>query len=320
MNTETFTKPSQIRRENLKAQLKAAAYQINLDWQEFLRHPLGVLGLIMAILFCLMPLIYWVLMTFFWNPSVYDPAIGFDMQTINPSLPSWRHLLGTDGSGHDVFSMLLQNSKQSIIVGMMAGLVASVIGTILGALASYYRNRWLDFLISNLADALLLIPAPLFMVMISLVFLGMSPWQFGIIYGVLVGCSTVALVMRSMGLTMIVKPFIQAAKVSGGNGFHIIIRHLIPQMIPMSVLYFMVTVTGAVVADGFASFFGSTRTYSGNWGTMIYNAMMNGFTFGGDPLWHVILPPALSLSLFAASFYFISMGLQRIATPSLREI
>lgn len=320
MTTSQNRANSQIRRENLKAQIKAAAYQFNLDWREFIHHPLGILGLIMAVLFCLMPLIYWVLMRYFWNPTVYDPMIGFDMQTMNPSMPSLRHLLGTDGSGHDVFSMLLHASKQSIIVGMMAGLVASVIGTFLGALAAYYRNRWPDFLISNIADALLLIPAPLFMVMISLVFLGMSPWEFGILYGLLVGCSSVALVMRSMGLTTIVKPFIQAAKVSGGNSLHIILQHLIPQMIPMSVLYFMVTVTGAVVADGFASFFGSTRTYSGNWGTMIYNAIMNGYNFGGEPLWNVILPPALSLSLFAASFYFISMGLQRIANPSLREI
>jgi ABC-type dipeptide/oligopeptide/nickel transport system permease subunit len=81
----------------------------------------------------------------------------------------------------------------------------------------------------------------------------------------------------------------------------------------------MFTVAGAVVADGFVSFFGTTTTAELSWGQMIYNGFTLGEAFGLPPQWNVLIPPAICLSLFAASFYFLSLGMQQVANPSLRE-
>jgi ABC-type dipeptide/oligopeptide/nickel transport system permease subunit len=78
----------------------------------------------------------------------------------------------------------------------------------------------------------------------------------------------------------------------------------------------MLAVTGAVVADGFIAFFGFSRNYL-NWGTMIYSSFVYSYQFRVGTEWHVLIPPALALSLFAAAFYFVSRGLHDVADPHL---
>jgi ABC-type dipeptide/oligopeptide/nickel transport system permease subunit len=74
-----------------------------------------------------------------------------------------------------------------------------------------------------------------------------------------------------------------------------------------------------VVADGFISFFGLTRTVS-NWGTLIYDAFVYG-NIGAttEKLWWMLLPAAIFFSLFALGFYLVSRGLHRVASPTIRE-
>jgi ABC-type dipeptide/oligopeptide/nickel transport system permease subunit len=82
----------------------------------------------------------------------------------------------------------------------------------------------------------------------------------------------------------------------------------------------MIAVTGAVVADGFISFFGLTRTVS-NWGTIIYDSFVYGQlgSSSGTGIWHMLLPAAACFSLFALGFYLVSRGLHRVASPTIRE-
>jgi ABC-type dipeptide/oligopeptide/nickel transport system permease subunit len=90
-------------------------------------------------------------------------------------------------------------------------------------------------------------------------------------------------------------------------------------MLPLAAVQMMLTVIGAVIAYGFIAFVGITRAGL-SWGSMIYQA----FTFSIDMLgktpWLQMLSPAIALSLFAASFYFVSRGLHEIAEPRLRRM
>jgi peptide/nickel transport system permease protein len=111
----------------------------------------------------------------------------------------------------------------------------------------------------------------------------------------------------------------EAAHAAGGGAIHQITKHLLPAMLPLAALQMMIAVVGAVVADGFISFFGLTRTTS-NWGAVIYN----GFVYAGisnaqGSLWHMLLPAALCFSLFALGFYLVSRGLHLVASPALRD-
>jgi peptide/nickel transport system permease protein len=136
------------------------------------------------------------------------------------------------------------------------------------------------------------------------------------LYGILNGLGGVAIVMRSQALTILPKSFVQAARLTGASNFHIITTHLIPHMLPLVVVNMMMTVTGAIFADGFIAFMGLSRA-SLNWGSMIYDS----FTYMGinaAVTWNVLVPAALSISLFAASFYMISQGLYLVVEPRSR--
>ncbi|MFH1635638.1 MAG: ABC transporter permease subunit [Chloroflexota bacterium] len=122
-----------------------------------------------------------------------------------------------------------------------------------------------------------------------------------------------------MSSYVVSKPFMEAAHIAGGGAWHIITKHLLPAMLPLAALQMMIAVSGSVVADGFISFFGLTRTVN-NWGTIIYNAFVYTNIGGsGSSIWHMLLPAAMSFSLFALGFYLVSRGLHKVASPTLRE-
>ncbi len=305
------------RGRRLRLRASAAWRRFRGDWQVFAQNRLAVLGLVVILLFGIMSVAHPVLMATVWQKSVYDPVTGYDMEAMHPSPPSTRHLLGTDALGRDVLSMLLAATTPAFIVGLAAALTTAVIGTTIGVISAYYRGT-VDAICMHLADAFLLLPAPLFMVIVGMRFREIGPVPLGLIYGLITGAGGAAIVMRSHALTVVAKPFIEAARIAGGGGRHIISMHIVPHMLPLSALYMMLAVTGAVIADAFISFFGFSRGYL-NWGTVIYSSFVYSAYMATGVEWHVLIPPSIALSVFAAAFYLVSRGLHRVADPRLRR-
>jgi peptide/nickel transport system permease protein len=292
--------------------------RFKMNWSFFSQSRLAVLGLILVIVFGLMAIAYPLLRNTVWSSSVYDPITGFDMKIFpHPTPPGPQHLLGTDTLGRDVLSRLLAATPHSFVIGLTAAVTTAIVGTLLSMAAAYFQGN-VDTAITNLADVFLMLPAPVMMVIIGTRFREISPFLLGLFYGVLTGAGGTTLVMRAQAIQIVSKPFMEAAQIAGGGGRHIIFRHLLPSLLPLAALQMMVAVTGAIVADGFISFFGITRTTS-NWGTIIYEAFVYAGISGGlDIPWHLILPAAMCFSLFALGFYLISRGLHRVASPELR--
>ena len=227
--------------------------QFRQSWRAFAENRLAILGLVMILLFGLMSLLHPVLRATVWKQGYYDPITGYDMEVMHPAMPSSRHLLGTDSLGRDVLSMLLAATTPTFTVGIAAAVSTALISTTFGVLSAYYR-RAVDTVLIHISDAFLLLPAPLFMVIIGMQFRDIKAVVLGLIYGFIAGAGGAAIVMRSHALTIMNRPFIEAARIAGGGAKHIILRHLLPHMLPLSALYMMLSVTGAVVADGFISF------------------------------------------------------------------
>jgi len=287
------------------------------DWEVFARNKMAVAGLIVILVFAILAIAHPILRATIWQSDIYSPITGFDIDAApHPSPPSLTHLLGTDGMGRDVLSMLLAATTPSFIVGVTAAAITAMVGTSVGVLSAYYRGP-IDTVFTHISDAVILVPAPLFMVIVGIRFNDLGPAPLGAIYGILAGAGGAAVVMRSHALKVISQPFVSAARVAGGGNWHIMFKHVLPHMWPMTALYMMLAVTNAVIADAFISFGGFSRTYL-NWGTMIYSSLVYAeyLTTGFD--WHVLLPPGLALSLFAAAFYFVSRGLHKVADPRLR--
>jgi len=295
---------------------RASWRQLGRDWRFFAQNHLAILGLALILLFGIMSIAHPILRATVWKQGFYDPVTGYDVTMMHPAQPSARHPLGTDGLGRDVLSMLLYATTPTFIVGMAAAIATAAIGTVIGSLSAYYRGS-VDTILTHLSDAFLLLPAPIFMVIIGMRFRDIGPVPLGLIYGLIAGMGGAAIVMRSHALTVMTKPFIEAAQIAGGGGRHIILKHLLPHMLPLAALYMMLAVTGAVVADAFISFWGFSRSYL-NWGTIIYSSFTYSAVLDTGVEWQVLIPPSISLSLFAAAFYFVSRGLHQVADPRLR--
>lgn len=285
----------------------------------FLHNRLAVIGVAIIVVYGMAGLAYPFLIGTVWPSGVYNPVTGFDPNVMsNPAPPGEGHVFGTDALGRDVLSQLLAATRPTWLMAMVAAFSTATIATIVGAIGALFRG-FIDAVLSRLSDAFLLLPAPIFMLVIgsSERSQNIGPVDFGLIYGVITGVGAGAIVIRAQALKVIAAPFIDAARVAGAGRWRILGLHVLPHLYPLAAVYMMLAVVGAIVADGFAAWLGQTGTRV-NWGTLVYNGITFTNPITGLVAWNVILPPSIALSLFAAAFYLVSVGLREVADPRYR--
>ena len=290
------------------------------SWGMFKESKIALTGLAIIVFYGLIGLVYPVLVSTVWDPKIYHPVMGFDFQEpINPAPPSPRHLLGTDPTGRDILSQLMFSTKTEFVLGVLAALITVVIGTLIGAVAAYYGG-FVDTFFMRLADVILLFPLIGFLIMLSGLLGQVNFWMLALVLGLYSGFGSITIVLKSQALQIKVKPYIEAAKVAGGGHFHIIFRHIIPNVLPLSFLYMMFTVTSAIFSEAVLSFFGLTDIEM-SWGLMINIANDNGYLVGGNftRYWWLWVPSGMSITLLCAAFYLVGRGLDEVINPRLRK-
>jgi len=285
------------------------------NWALYAQNPIGLIGLGVILFFGLIALAHPILINTVWEPSVYDPVNGFDMNiAFHPAPPSARHLLGTDPTGRDVLSQLMYSARFEFALGLISAIVTVVIATTIGAVAAYYEGV-IDMLLMRLVDLVIMVPYLAILIVISaLMEVGML--QLALFIGILSGFGGTSIVIKSQALTVKVKPFIEAARISGGGDFHIIFNHMVPNLLPISLLYMMFVVTGAIFSEAVLSFFGLTEIQM-SWGLMINTTQVFGYLLRFDTWW-LLFPASLSITLLASAFYLVGRALDEIVNPRLR--
>lgn len=326
------------------------------NWSLFAQNKIGLLGLGIITVFALMGIAHPVLMNTVWDARIYDPVNGYHApvtekevvaegevvdrttqidiftaqlegspmaevgETImvpeQPAKPSSTHLLGTDPLGRDVLSQLLYGTRSAFAMAAVAAIVTVVLATLVGSVAAYYSGA-VDASLMRVADLFLLIPLIPVLVFVAGLF-NLTLVKLGVIIGVLAGLGPVAIIMKSQALTVKVKPFIEAARVAGGNDVRIITRHIIPNVLPLSFLYMMFTVTDAILSEATLSFFG-LMDIPMSWGIMIHTAQNAGYLLRGTEFWWLLLPAGFAVTLLAMGFYLVGRGLDEVVNPRLRQ-
>jgi peptide/nickel transport system permease protein len=323
------------------------------NWRMFAKNKIGILGLAIIILFGGMAIAHPILMATVWDARTYDPFAGFsaprvektvvdevtnpvheiqiqrarlqgypnaqigDVVTITetPAPPSRRHLLGTDPLGRDVLSQLLYSTRIAFGLAAVAAVVTVFLATTIGAIAAYYGGA-VDSVLMRLADLFLLLPLIPVLVFATALF-DINMWTLGLLIGFVSGLGPTAIVLKSQALSVTVRPFIDAAKVSGGNHMHVIFRHIVPNVIPLSFLYMMFTVTTAISLEAVLSFFGLLDVPM-SWGIMVHTAQTAGYLLRGTEYWWLLFPAGLAVTLLAAAFYLVGRAMDEIVNPRLR--
>jgi peptide/nickel transport system permease protein len=204
--------------------------------------------------------------------------------------PSLAHLLGTNYVGEDVFSEFLYGTGVSLTVGFVVAFATMVIGTIAGISAGFL-GKVTDDVIMRTVDVLLVIPGFPLLVILS-AYLPPTIWSTILILSIL-SWPFHARVIRSQTLTLKRRAFVLASKLSGLGNFRIIVRDLIPNMLPIIFINSIFVVVGAIVAQAGLAFFGLGNINSVNWGTMLYwFDIEDGILFKA---WWWLLPPGLGI-------------------------
>jgi len=230
--------------------------------------------------------------------------------------PSSSHLMGTTTAGGDIFSQLIWGSRVSLLVGLFGGTFATAIALLIGMVSGYFEGTWIDDVLSFVTNVALVVPLLPLIITLMAYTDNRSIW-FTVFVISITSWAGAARAKRSQIITLRNRDFVTAAKFAGEGTLTIIFREIMPSMIGLVMAGFFGAAVGAVGAEAGLSFLGLGDTSSVSWGTMLYQAQVQGALAQGLWLWLVI--PGLTLSILILAFTFINFGIDLIANPHLRE-
>ncbi|HLH82161.1 MAG TPA: ABC transporter permease [Trebonia sp.] len=209
-------------------------------------------------------------MCFLW-PMVYTLPSPTNGNIVNASLPPFSpgHWLGTDQVGVDIFSQIVYGGRVAFEVSVATTVIGMVIGCALGVLAGYFGG-WVDAVISRVLDILIAFPA---LVLALVIAEGLGPSEFHVILALAV-FSIPAFGRVSRGATLVVRglPYMTAARLSGTRGWRIIVRHVLPNIMPGIVTFSLLGIGVVIILEGALDFLGYGIPPPGaSWGAMIAN-------------------------------------------------
>jgi peptide/nickel transport system permease protein len=241
---------------------------------------------------------------------------GSDMGAVPLNLgPSPQHLLGTDGLGRDMFSVMVIGTPNLFKIGFVAGAVGVLIGAVIGLFAGYYRGP-IDAIFSSFADVMLVIPALAILITVSAYVRVVSVELMAVIVGLL-SWPLSARVIRSQTLSLRERLFVQVAKLSGQNDFEIITRQILPNVTAYLAASFVGAVSGGILASVGLEVLGLGPQNVPTIGRTLFYAFKYAALFKG--MWWWWAPPVVTLAIIFTGLFWISLSLDKYANPRLKN-
>jgi peptide/nickel transport system permease protein len=195
----------------------------------------------------------------------YDPlGQNLDQDLIPRSSEHW---LGTDKLGRDILSRIIYGGRISLLVGITTVVLSLAIGIVIGSLSGYFGG-WIDQMLMRLVDILMAFPGILLAIAFTAV---LGPGLDHVILALcLIGWTSYARLVRGEILSLRERDFIQAARSLGCRPKRIILRHLLPNLLPPLLIQSTFGLAAAIVAEGSLSFLGlGVEPPTPSWGAML---------------------------------------------------
>jgi ABC-type dipeptide/oligopeptide/nickel transport system permease subunit len=222
-------------------------------------------------------------------------------------------LFGTDHYNRDIFTQLVYGTQISLTLGILSAIFSVAIGLVIG-LAAGYIGGFFDQVLMRFTDLLLVIPdTPLYIILMATLSPGM--WTLILLISVL-GWTGFARLVRAQTLSLKERPFVEAAKAVGGGKFHVIFRHILPNVMNLVYVTLATSVPYAITTEAWLSWLGLYDPNTMTWGRMLYDVQTEAT---GMWMWWWVIPPGLCIAAISLAFILLGYALDEVLNPKLRE-
>ncbi|MBE9177008.1 ABC transporter permease [Oculatella sp. LEGE 06141] len=285
---------------------QAQATTLRRVYQQFLKSLSGKIGLFLSVALGLLALL---------APLIrpYNAATARDFSS-RLAPPGLEHLLGADGLGRDILTLIIYGLRISLVVSLVSVGLGLVVGTSLGLVAGYFRG-WLDILIGWLTDILLAFPPIL--LAIALVTVAGSSLQSVIIAVGVIQIPIFIRLTRSMVLSLREQEFIQTVRAFGAKPGRIIFYHILPASLAPLIVQATLSLGTATLESAGLGFLGlGAQPPTPELGTMLSDSFRSGYSLSSP--WTIVFP-GLMITLVVLAFNLLGDGLRDSLDPRLNR-
>lgn len=276
-------------------------------WKVFSKKKMRLVGVFLLLMFTIM--------------AVFGPLFYPQAPAVHPNElylpPSWAHLLGTDYAGRNILPQIVLGARNVLYVAVMAAIFTVVLGTLVG-LAAGYLGSLVDTILMRITDMFLTIPS-IALILILAVTIGMS--NYFIMAGILSFASWggMARAIRSMVLSVRERSFVEVSQGLGMSRWYVIVKEILPNLLPYIVVHLMLALTGAVYGEVGLFFLGVVPFKADNWGVML------NFATGGSGAMYstrslmFLAAPILAIVLLQTGIVLCTDAVNELVDPRLRN-
>ncbi|MGW4660058.1 ABC transporter permease [Streptomyces sp. NPDC004279] len=296
--TATTAAPRALARQRRRA--AAARF-----WREYRTHRAGLFGLAALVLFALVAL-------------TAPLTVGSDVQSVTDApgkpleSPSLHLPLGTDQFGRNLLGLVVWGSRVSLLVGLLAAVLSVAIGALIGVTAGHFRG-WYATVIMRITDWFLVMPTLVLAIALATV-MSRSLGTIILAIGVTTWPTTARLV-RAQTLAVESRPYIERAKALGGGHWHIMSRHVVPNVMPLVLAQTTLIISTAILAEATLAFLGLGDPSIVSWGGLLQDAREAGAVSSGD--WWYLVPPGIAIAIVALAFTLCGRAVESVLNPRL---
>jgi oligopeptide transport system permease protein len=269
------------------------------SWQRLRRHrsalaALTILGVI-VMLALVVPLI-----------SPYSYAVP-DWDAIYQS-PGFSHWFGTDALGRDLLVRVMWGCRISLVVGVAASVVSVVIGVLWGTTAGY-TGGVIDSLMMRFVDILYTVPFIPLVIVLTVLF-GRDFFLVFVAIGA-VSWLDIARIVRGQTLSLKSREFVEAARALGVSTPMMIVRHLVPNLLGLIIIYATLTIPTVILFEAFLSFLGmGVKAPLASLGSLVSEGATH---LRSEP--YLLTVPAIFLTVIICCFSYLGDGLRDALDP-----
>jgi peptide/nickel transport system permease protein len=257
------------------------------------------------------------LLVLIWVLCLLAPVIAphhYDALFVGDRLggPDGDHIFGTDQQGRDVLSRILYGGRITLVLSLIATVLGMTLALILGVISGYLGG-WFDLVVQRISDAIQALPGLVVLLVIGALYNGNRPVALTAV--AILFAPAGARLFRATALALRNEPFVEAAHAMGASHARVLLRHMLPNILPLAIVLATVYIGANVLLLASLSFLGTINADDPEWGSMLN---LSAAQYMIQAPWLVIVP-AGAITLVVLAYNLLGDAMRDILDPRLRR-